>query len=286
MPIEDRGSSPRPAPTVAASVRDASQRLAEISDTARLDAELLMAKALDVSRSQMLVRHQDQPSPDAFEPLIERRLSAEPIAYILGECEFFGLELQVTPDVLIPRSDSECVVEAALEQCPSEGRVLDLGSGSGALLLAMLCHRPQLTGVGVDASAGALSVAKANCESLGMANRATFIEYDWNDEGWASDLGSFECIIANPPYVETDAQLDRSVRAFEPAAALFAGVDGLDAYRTLIPQLPALMKKGAFVVLEIGSTQADAVSAIARDAGFNISVRQDLGNRPRVLVLT
>lgn len=272
--------------TVAAALREAHARLAASSDTARLDAELLMAEALGVSRSDMLLRHQDAPEPAGFADLLRRRLAAEPIAYILGRCEFYGLELGVSPAVLIPRGDSECVVEAALEFCPPEGRVLDLGTGSGALLLAMLSQRPKIEGVGIDASRAALAVARSNSQRLGLDARATFLERDWTSAGWAADLGTFACVVANPPYVESGAMLDRGVRDHEPASALFAGEDGLAAYRVLVPQLPSLLARGARAVMEIGSSQAEAVGALAQAAGFAVNVRSDLAGRSRALVLS
>ncbi|MEE4154508.1 MAG: peptide chain release factor N(5)-glutamine methyltransferase [Erythrobacter sp.] len=272
--------------TVASAMREASALLEGVSDTARLDAELLMAEALGVSRSELLVRHQTAPVPPGFAPFLQRRLAAEPVAYILGRCEFFGLELGVTPAVLIPRGDSECVVEAALEACPAQGRVLDLGTGSGALLLAMLSQRPDLEGVGLDASHSALEVARGNAARLGLSNRAVFLQRDWTDDDWAAKLGTFDCVISNPPYVEADAKLERSVRDFEPAAALFAGADGLDAYRALVPRLRDLLDGAARAVLEIGCEQADSVGALARTAGFCVIVRNDLAGRPRALVLS
>lgn len=273
-------------PCIAETLREADRLLLDVSDTPRLDAELLMAKALGVSRSEMLVRHQDAPAPASFRSLLERRLAAEPVAYILGHCAFFGLELAVTPGVLIPRSDSESVVEAALEVFPDEGTVLDLGAGSGALLLAILSQRPGLTGLGIDASEAALVVARANARSTGLAERARFLRRDWRDAGWAADLGRHDGVIANPPYVEADARLDRSVREFEPAEALFAGTDGLEAYRALLPQLRGLMACGARAVVEIGSSQAKPVSDLAENAGFEVDVRRDLAKRTRALVLS
>jgi len=272
--------------SIAETLREAHQRLDRVSDTPRLDAELLMADALGVSRSHLLLHHRDKRVPEGFATRLERRLEAEPVAYILGRCEFYGIDLAVTREVLIPRGDSECVVEAALGVCPAKGRVLDLGTGSGALLLAMLSQRAGLSGTGIDASAGALEVARGNGEALGLAARARFLRRDWTHSGWAADLGRFDCVIANPPYVETAAQLDRAVKDYEPAAALFAGEDGLDAYRKLIPQLPGLMTSGAKAVFEIGSSQAEAVGRLAADAGLSFEIRNDLANRSRALVLS
>lgn len=271
---------------VSEALREATQRLSETSDTERLDAELLMAHALGVSRSDMLLKHSRDPAPEGYAALVERRAAHEPIAYILGEAEFYGRSFIVNPAVLIPRGDSESVVEAALEAALSKGRVLDLGTGSGALLLTVLAERPGLDGVGIDASLGALAVAAANAARLGLAERAQMLFRDWREQGWADELGRFDLVIANPPYVETTARLDPDVRDFEPASALFAGHDGLDDYRVIIPQLRQLLTDSGVAVLEIGAGQAAAVSQIAESQGFTVTVRQDLGERDRALILT
>ncbi|MCB2050209.1 MAG: peptide chain release factor N(5)-glutamine methyltransferase [Novosphingobium sp.] len=271
----------------AEAMRDATERLAAVSDTARLDAELLMAHALGVTRSDLLLRHGDAPVPqDRFEALLIRRLAHEPIAYILGSQAFLGLDLMVNTDVLIPRGDSESVVETALEAMPGPERVLDCGTGSGALLLAVLSQRPAASGIGIDRSLGALALAAANAAKLGLADRAHMLHADWHEPGWADGLGLFDLIIANPPYVESGAVLDPSVARYEPAEALYAGADGLDDYRVLVPQLPELLAPGGKVVLEIGATQADAVAALGQAAGFESDVRHDLAGRPRAVILS
>ncbi len=273
------------ADTVAAAIRAAAQHLAETSDTARLDAELLMADALGVTRSELLLRHMNDAVPDGFGGLVERRMRHEPIAYILGHQEFYGRDFLVTPEVLIPRSDSESVIEAALAVSPAAGRVLDCGTGSGALLITMLAERAGLEGIGIDASIGALAVAAANGARLGVADRARMLLRDWRKPGWSDGLGQFDLIIANPPYVEIDAPLAPSVREFEPAEALFSGRDGLDDYRILVPQLRGLLAPAGVVVLEIGATQAESVSALALGGGYQASLHRDLAHRPRALVL-
>lgn len=272
--------------SIAEVLRDAAARLAETSDTARLDAELLMAHALDVSRSDLLLRHMQDEAPDGVAALVERRARHEPVAYITGRQEFFGLEFIVTPEVLIPRGDSETTLAAALEVVGEKGRVLDCGTGSGALLLAFLHEKPGWSGVGVDRSLGALAVAAANAGRLGLADRARTLRGNWREDGWAADLGQFDLIIANPPYVEADADLAPSVRQYEPAGALFAGADGLDDYRILIPHLRNLLAEKGAAVLEIGASQADSVAEIAHAAGFTTEPRRDLAHRPRALVLT
>ena len=271
--------------TVAEALRDVARRLEPVSETARLDAELLMAEALGVSRSELLLRRVAEPVPAGFEPLVMRRLAHEPIAQIRGRKEFYGRDFRVCPAVLTPRADSETTVAAALEVCPTDARVLDCGTGSGALLLTLLAELPGASGVGVDCSAGALAVAADNAARLGLANRADLRLADWRDPAWRDDLGRFDCVIANPPYVETTADLPPSVRDYEPAEALYAGPDGLDDYRALVPQLPELLLAGGFAVLEIGATQADVVSRIAASAGFRSELRRDLSGLPRTLIL-
>ncbi len=274
--------------TIAEALREATLRLEATSDTARLDAELLLAHALGKSRSDVLLASRDQlgeAAPDRFEQLVARRASHEPVAYITGNQEFFGLSFVVAPGVLIPRADSESVIEAALEAAPRAARVLDCGTGPGTLLLTFLAEQSEATGIGIDASAIALGIAATNCEALGLAGRTQFLRRDWNTPDWTDQLGQFDLILANPPYVEEGADLAPDVRQFEPGEALFAGPEGLDDYRVLIPQLPILLAKNGVAVLEIGATQHEAVEKIAGETGFDVQIRHDLGGRPRVCVL-
>jgi release factor glutamine methyltransferase len=273
-----------PGHTVADAIRAATELLGSRTDSARLDAELLMAEALGVRRSDLFLRHMRDPAPAAFAELVARRAAHEPVAYIRGHQEFFGLPFMVTPDVLIPRGDSETLVEAALAARPDAVKVLDCGTGSGALLLALLNELPQARGIGIDRSEPAVAVARANATRLGLGERARMIRADWHAAGWERDLGGpFDLILANPPYVEDDAALDPTVRDHEPAGALFAGPDGLDDYRVLVPQLPALIADQGVALVEIGYTQADAVTAIGAAAGLSALLHKDLGGRPRVL---
>ena len=273
------------AQTVAQALRDATGVLGAKTDSARFDAEVLMAHALGVSRSDLFLRRMTDPVPPAFAELVARRAAQEPVAYIVGCQGFYGLDLLVTPDVLIPRADSEVLVEAAIAARPSAHRVLDCGTGSGALLLAVLAEMKNTSGLGMDRSEAALAVARTNAERLGLGDRASFALADWHAPDWVSGIGKFDLILANPPYVEDAAELDATVRDHEPAAALFAGPEGLDDYRVLIPQLPALLAVGGAALVEIGYTQADAVSAIAGEAGFAAELHHDLGGRPRALEL-
>ncbi len=263
----------------------AAEHLSITSDTARLDAELLMAHALGCTRSDLLLRHMRDPAPMEFAALVERRAAHEPVAYVTGEQDFYGRRFVVSPAVLIPRGDSETPVIAALEARPDARRVLDCGTGSGALLLTLLAELPQASGVGTDRSADALAIAARNASRLGLSDRAELREADWSCPGWSSGMGRFDIVIANPPYVEDSAALEVSVHGFEPHDALYSGPDGLDDYRRLVPQLPALLAPGGVAVLEIGYVQAEAVTAIAAGAGFTAELRRDLGGRPRALIL-
>lgn len=303
--------------TVAEAIRAAAARLEAVSDTPRLDAELLMAHALGVSRSDLLLRRMGDPEPEPLAALLARRAAHEPVAYILGVQEFYGLEFEVTPATLIPRADSETLIEAAriafADRPPK--RILDLGTGSGALLLSAMTLWPDAQGLGVDRDPFALVVALRNAERVGVnqkpseddladmraqlakagvdvsvggfgyLGRARFNTSDWTKRGWSKHFGTFDLILANPPYVENDALLAESVRGHEPAGALFAGPEGLDDYRVLVPQLPGLLAPGGVALVEIGFTQAAAVTALAEAAGFVAALHHDLGNRPRALEL-
>lgn len=250
--------------------------------TARLDAELLLAHLLGVERSALLLSHLDDAiDAEGYEALLARRAGGEPVAYITGEREFWSLPLHVTPATLIPRPDSETLVEAALAGCPAPARVLDLGTGSGCLLLAVLSERPGAFGVGIDRSEAAVRVARDNAARLGLAGRAAFVVGDW-----AAAVGvRFDLVLCNPPYIGVNEPLPRDVAAFEPATALYAGGDGLAAYRRLIPQLVAILGRDGRAYLEIGHAQADVVSRLAEDVGLAPHVVCDLEGRPRCVSL-
>jgi release factor glutamine methyltransferase len=270
-------------------LRQASKRLGGISDTPRIDAELLMAHALGLTRGDMLLKRQELELPQSFPALIDRRAAGEPIAYIQGQQEFWGIRFVVTPDVLIPRSDSETLIEAAqihFANTPSPQKILDLGTGSGALLLTALSLFPDATGVAIDASAGALSVARSNSQCLGLQNRTDFFLLNWREAGWANGLGKFDLILCNPPYVQADAMLSKTVRDFEPASALFAGPEGLDDYRILIPQMSDLLTPNGLAIFEIGQGQDAAVTQMAKQVGFWVKERRDLAGIIRVLSLS
>jgi release factor glutamine methyltransferase len=262
----------------------AARRLESVSDTPLLDAELLLAHALGIEREQLLLKPPAQ-IPAQFEELLARRMYGEPIAYIIGTRAFWTIDLEVTPDVLIPRPDSETLIDAAVAHFagpPGPRRVLDLGTGSGALLLAALDQWPHATGLGVDRSAAALAVAQRNADRLGMAARAELRRGDWAD-GIAE---RFDLVLCNPPYVATTAALAPGVAEHEPHEALFAGDDGLDALRVLAAQLPRLIEPGGLAAIEIGYDQAPAAAALLATDGLGARLERDLAGRPRALLLT
>jgi release factor glutamine methyltransferase len=269
---------------VRAALATAARAFAPVFPTPRLDAELLMAHALGVSRDDVLLRHLDDPEPSGFPSLIERRLAHEPVAYITGTRAFWTIELAVGPGVLIPRADSETLIEAAVARfagTSGPASVLDLGTGSGALLLAALDQWPQASGLGIDASDAALAIAEANAARLGMAARARFVR-----GGWAGDGGAHDLILCNPPYVAAGEPLPDEVARWEPASALFAGKDGFDDYRAIAPLLRRQLAPGGVACIEIGATQAGSAGALFASQGFMVEVRRDLAGLDRCLVLT
>ena len=280
---------PNPSPegeglSVRAALAVAASRLAPHSDTPRLDAELLMAHALGVEREALLLSDRSSEAPPDFETLLARREAGEPIAYIIGRRAFWTIELEVGPGVLIPRPDSETLIEAALAHFGAAGpaRILDLGTGPGTLLLAALDQWPSATGLGVDSSPAALDYARRNAERLGLAGRAEFREGDW--AGGIEER--FDLILCNPPYVESGANLPRDVAEWEPAEALFAAADGLSEYRRLAPEVGRLLGPGGLACLEIGASQRDLVGTLFAARGFSVSARRDLADIERCLLLS
>jgi release factor glutamine methyltransferase len=265
-----------------AAIREAAQRIAAVSDTPRLDAELLMAHAMGVDRNALLLGRMDDAVPAGFAALVDARLAQTPVAYLTGSRAFWTIELEVGPGALVPRADSETLIEAAVAHFGGRApaSVLDLGTGPGTLLLAALDQWPGAKGLGIDRSPEALAYARRNAERLGLAARVRFSLGDW-----AAGLDArFDLVLTNPPYIGTTEQLPHEVAGHEPAGALFAGADGLDAYRLLVPQLARLIAPGGIAVVEIGYTQAEAVSALLRDQGLSTRVEADLGGRPRAVI--
>ena len=259
---------------------DAAARLEGSSETPRLDAELLLAHALGVERDQILLQG-IRDGDAAFAALVERRAAGEPLAYITGSRHFWTVEIKVGPGVLIPRPDSETLLDAAVAHFKGSrgpSRILDLGTGPGSLLLAALDEWPEATGLGVDASEKALDFARANAEALGMGKRAAFRLGDWA----AGIAERFDLILCNPPYIAlADPDVAPDVRAHEPGEALFAGESGLDDYSRIAPQLGDLLAPGGLAVLEIGHDQAESVADILRSNGFSPHLHRDLAGRAR-----
>jgi release factor glutamine methyltransferase len=253
------------------------------SDTPRLDAELLMAHAIGMAREQLLLSHLDDPAPPDFGALVARRERGEPVAYITGRRGFWTIELDVGPGVLVPRPDSETLIEAAVAHFGDEGprTILDLGTGPGTLLLAALDQWPEARGLGIDASEAALAYARRNAERLGVADRAELRRGDWAE----GVEGPFDLILCNPPYVEKGAPLPVDVVEWEPHEALFADADGLSEYRRLAGAVPRLLDRGIACV-EIGLGQERDVAALFETAGLRVGTRADLAGRLRCLVLS
>lgn len=264
---------------------EAARVISPNSDTARLDAELLLAEALGIDRDRLLLSPPDRNVPERFWSMVERRAAGEPVSYITGRRAFWNIELHVGPGVLIPRPDSEVLIASALEHFEGNAgpeRILDLGTGPGTLLLAALDLWPISTGVGVDVSRKAMSYAAANARRLGFESRVKLKEGDW-----AKGISeTFDLILCNPPYVAEDAELGPGVREYEPDEALFAGKEGLDAYRELAPQVPRLLNRGGLAAVEIGYDQAEPVTALLARDGLQARVANDLAGRARSLLLT
>ncbi|MEA3079169.1 MAG: release factor glutamine methyltransferase [Sphingomonadales bacterium] len=270
---------------IARALDDATRQLRETSDTARLDAELLMAEALHIDRDRLLLSPPDGAVPKRFAKMVARRAKGEPIAYLTGRRAFWNIDLHVGPGVLVPRPDSEVLIASAIEHfegTPGPARILDLGTGPGTLLLAALDIWPDATGIGIDVARRALSYASANARRLGFDQRLKLKLGNWA-EGVAE---SFDLILCNPPYVAEGAELGPGVREFEPDEALFAGVTGLDAYRALAPQLPKLLNARGLAAVEIGHDQGKAVTALLARDGLQARIVHDLADRPRAVLLT
>ncbi len=260
-------------------------REAGIEDAPR-DAALLLGLATGRARLDLLTRPEEHPDEEAiqrYRRLLARRASREPLSHLTGRRGFWTLEFAVSRDVLDPRPDTETLVEAALEISPPPKRILDLGTGSGCLLLSLLHEFPGASGVGVDISTRALAVARGNAADLGLSGRAVFVCGDW----LAPVTGQFNLIVTNPPYIREDEApfLQPELREYEPPEALFGGVDGLDAYRRILATVPAHLETGGTLLMEIGAAQAVDVMTLAREAGFaSLRVRRDLDGRDRCII--
>jgi release factor glutamine methyltransferase len=255
---------------------------------ARSEAWLLLAAVTGRERAALMTGADTLSAAQEarLDALVRRRVAREPVAYLLGEKEFWSLRFEVDPAVLVPRPETETVVEAVLARLPDRQRalrLLDLGVGSGCPLLALLSELPRATGLGIDESAAALAIARRNAERLGLAARAHFRPGRWG-EGLAD---AFDVIVSNPPYVsEGDwGGLHPEIRDFEPRAALVAGEDGLAAYRSLAPDCARLLAPGGLCALEIGSGQGDAVAALLAAQGLTVVERpRDLAGIERCVL--
>lgn len=270
---------------VARALDDAARQLSGTSDTSRLDAELLMAEALHIDRDRLLLSPPDRQVPERFWEMVRRRSDGEPVAYITGRRAFWNIELHVGPGVLVPRPDSEVLIASAIEHFEGTAgpkRILDLGTGPGTLLLAALDIWPDATGLGIDVSRQALSYASANARRLGFEARVKLMQGNWA----SGLLEKFDLILCNPPYIAEGADLGPGVREYEPDEALFAGREGLDAYRDLAPQLPRLLNSGGLATIEIAPDQSDSVTALLGRDGLRAQVVNDLSGRARAVLLT
>ena len=256
-----------------------------VSGLAPLEAKMLLAHVLHRDRAWLAAHADAALDPDqarAFDALVRRRSAGEPVAYLTGRREFFALDLEITPDVLIPREETEGLVELALAWLApgAAARVLDLGCGSGAVALAIACERPLVSVLGVDVSAAAIELAQRNAARLAIAN-ASFVESDW-----FADVAPerFALIVANPPYVaDDDPHLRAGDLRFEPRAALAAGHDGLDAIRAIVAAAPPHLAPGARLALEHGYDHAGAVRALLAAAGFEaVASFRDLAGIERI----
>ena len=277
------------APTLLTAWKAAQARLKEGRiDSPSIDARLLLEAATGATRTDILTdpyRAVTAGQLATLDGFVERRLRREPTSRILGRKGFWKILLNVTPDVLSPRPDTEALLDVVLPAFP-EGktfRMIDLGTGSGAILLAVLAERPAATGLGTDVSAEALAVARENASNLGLEGRAAFLRTDWTA---GLDDASFDLVVSNPPYIASAEieTLDPEVRDHDPRLALDGGEDGLDAYRVLAPEIRRVLKPGGIFAVEIGWTQGDAVKALFEAAGFeDVKITLDLANRARVV---
>jgi release factor glutamine methyltransferase len=278
--------------SIAAVRRTIARRFREAGlDTPDLDARLIVGHALGLDHAGLTREGERALGSRALtdiEASAARRLAGEPVARILGVKEFWGLRFVVTPDVLVPRPETETVVETALARLDAVGarqrplRIADLGTGSGAILVALLHELPQASGVGTDCSPAAVGTARENARRLGLAGRTAFVACDFG----AALGGGFDLVVANPPYIASGeiATLAREVRDFDPLPALDGGADGLAAYRGILADTGRLLAPGAFLIVEVGAGQADAVSALAGAAGLTaIAATPDLAGIPRVV---
>ena len=277
--------------TIATTLADAVGRLRDVgADSPELDARVLLRQATGRDDAWLIANPDaevDATAMGGFAELLERREHREPVSQIVGAREFWSRTFRVTPDVLTPRPDTETLIETVLSRIKDRDaplRILDLGTGSGCILLTLLAECPNATGLGVDASPAALEVAAANAEALGLSGRA-----EWQEADWCEGVeGPFDVIVSNPPYIAGYElqHLEPEVRDYEPNLALNGGADGLAAYRRIIPSLKRLGTGQSVIAMEVGMGQARGVAALGRVAGLQIAdTDQDIARRVRVITL-
>ncbi|MFQ5732641.1 MAG: peptide chain release factor N(5)-glutamine methyltransferase [Planctomycetaceae bacterium] len=261
------------------------------SETPRLDAEILLAHARDCNRVQLYTQYAEElsgPQRARMRHLVNRRADREPVAYLVGYREFFSLDFKVTPDVLIPRPDTETLLVELLQRARGwdSPRVLDVGTGSGCIGVASAVNLPAAHVTATDVSESALSVARENAQTHNVADRMTFLHGDLFEP--IAEGSQFDFIVSNPPYVtEAEfAELQPEVNRHEPKHALVSGIDGLDAIRRLVAQAPRFLRPGGWLLFEIDSQQAEVSGRLARDAGAfdDVAPIQDLSRKFRVIV--
>jgi release factor glutamine methyltransferase len=272
---------------IARAIRDGAIRLDGVAENPRLEARILLAHALGLTRNDLIRDPNRLVDTGVFNTLLARRAAHEPLALIVGHREFWSMSFRVSPSTLIPRPDSETLVEAALAAFANRSsprKILDLGTGTGCLLLALLKEFPSAFGIGLDLGADAAALARENAAQLGLAQRAAFIAGDWTNPL----SGRFDLIVSNPPYIAGAdiAALMPEVARHEPRRALDGGSDGYDAYRAILPKLRHHLEPGGTAILELGAGQAYYVVGLAREAGLAASLRLDLASIPRAIVLT
>ena len=273
---------------IAALIRAAAAEFEDCAgENAVFEAELLLAHAFGCSRLDLLTRTElpTEVQQKRFQSMAARRANSEPIAYITGYQPFWDHDFLVGPQTLIPRQDTEALVEVTLRRMPGGGSVLDLGTGSGCILLSLLAERPATTGLGLDLSSEALELAGQNARNMGLEKRCSFIESDWF-AAVKDKKGHFAVIVANPPYIPSIdvGALMADVRSFEPKLSLDGGRDGLSCYRTIISQAPDFLEGGGLLAVEVGILQSNDVAALFEAAGLKaVEITRDLPGVERVV---